>query len=93
MSETTYGPSKAAFNHAVNALEARTKADVALEDLSEAFDALHDPALGLDASVCKRAVIERVEALAVEISADSPRDAMVVQALAERLERDWRNAS
>jgi hypothetical protein len=87
----SYGPSKAAFNHAVNALEARTKADVALEDLSEAFDALHDPALGLDRSVCLRDVIDLLR----EASGEDERgtfNATALSVTADWLERKWSDA-
>jgi hypothetical protein len=52
--------------------------------------AAHDPALGLDGSICKRAVIERIQREADEY--DDEGDQILVRRVAEALVREWHRA-
>jgi hypothetical protein len=88
MSETkAYSPSPAAREHAVR----ETANYVNLRQaVRSGVDAAHDPALGLDGSICKRTVIERIQREADEY--DDERDQILVRRVAEALVREWHRA-
>lgn len=81
MSEHTYGPSEPAAAAAQD-VEWRQEGHMT-QTLLDALDAAHDPALGLDASICKRDVVALLR------SRVAPPGATGGLPAADWLEREW----